>query len=1249
MAEASSSSEQSRAAWRRVSEATLQRKQLRQQQRDEQAERARSAAAQHRKVPMDMLAREWLDVEEADTATRVFMVEKVLMTLVPAMEKLLRDAEKRGALDDPAGAAFNPVDFLAQYLMRNNPKYSNFVEAGSYMATMKTAQEQLKVMMYEYHGNKKAKIHAEVQRRKSLVEAEDRRKMGSWSLCLQPLLDRVQHWESTPGQGISRAVLKDGLARFHDHRFARFAADFPPECKALSQFQGVDVPGDLDNEPMTEEQLCRFLGPVLADAPSAFVEKLAEFLHELFSKQEFANPFEDFENELKALFALCHPDETGTIDSRKLGNALVSLYESSESDIRAQLDPPAQLRDQTIDETVQTTTGAFARQSTPIVNLSLHRRRRLSQIQDQLNLISVPRGTDRLEFASAVRQVVGDTPSVQVQKLLRSEIERAFEDTPEDREERQARQALVEARARHRSLLTPVFEHIDINCSGTLDLDELLPVISKWRGVSPEEAKPECEDILSFAVLGDVDGVSFPGFLRFAQERWFKDLTDSEEATMAKELMAASSLNQEEEQRGQKRKAWLEELEAMSPNCFANPTPLYEKVFEIIAADTAAHVDANREMGALVTNGSYDSQVLTVVAATENAQKAVGQKMRPSDELGISFNVVQEDKAFHIPSIFKHGAVRLFCTSEVSESKDGSVLILPLSDPNNFHELNGIFGTLNIDTLPSGSSARFPSHQIAYFQGIARTLSRSLMAVRRAHFLWLLSKKCFEWIQNSNAVALECTFFLARKDDKDDCSICRVTGDRVGEVLSSRKTEHQYLFRSLELEQSTSEFFGGMRRTCFPLIGGDGKVFALVDVAAANRLTLDQELCIRRHLTLLTESDSYLKAGETPMQTEPPSTRTAKACSWLASRLHSDDLEFAWFELMYPRQVLIDVRKQLAEIRPDRVEDLGQSPVVNSSIHLLVRCALTLFLNEEDAQRLENWGHCRNYLTVAFFRALIFVDPTSPRNAPKLREMAESLNSAAPRSIIARIQSPAALVLHDWLAVACQLACLVEPLENQAGTPSLLNPSRPVSRRASPAPPMSPAQLRSPMTARRLRAVSVTRSSAADAELTQSLLQGSDPARVLQLWSMSARDEQGTIAIDEFVANLSKLTSGPSGDLSFACKIATDEGTMRLDRKKFLQCLQMCTLLQHVRSQLEDLPMSNDPIDFDEFVNFISSINLLVKEPEAKKAYNHLASGEGPKTRNMVYKWAAKQLYPVSQDLFNAFLIADDTPTPSAP
>jgi hypothetical protein len=75
-----------------------------------------------------MLASEWLPESGQTTEERAYFVDKLLPTLVLGLEQLLKAAEKKGAIapadENDIDAGFNPVNFLAQYLMRHNPKFS---------------------------------------------------------------------------------------------------------------------------------------------------------------------------------------------------------------------------------------------------------------------------------------------------------------------------------------------------------------------------------------------------------------------------------------------------------------------------------------------------------------------------------------------------------------------------------------------------------------------------------------------------------------------------------------------------------------------------------------------------------------------------------------------------------------------------------------------------------------------------------------------------------------------------------------------------------------------------------------------------------------------------------------------------------------------------------------------------------------------------------------------------------------------
>jgi len=110
-----------------------------------------------RKIPTEMLGRDWLNMIEATLETRAYMVEKLMPTLILGVEKLLNEADKRGlAGKQERDPNFNPINFLAQYLMRNNPRYSNFSEASPYVRSLREVTEELKKELFNIEDNRLA-------------------------------------------------------------------------------------------------------------------------------------------------------------------------------------------------------------------------------------------------------------------------------------------------------------------------------------------------------------------------------------------------------------------------------------------------------------------------------------------------------------------------------------------------------------------------------------------------------------------------------------------------------------------------------------------------------------------------------------------------------------------------------------------------------------------------------------------------------------------------------------------------------------------------------------------------------------------------------------------------------------------------------------------------------------------------------------------------------------------------------------
>ncbi|KAI8847123.1 hypothetical protein BC829DRAFT_397252 [Chytridium lagenaria] len=172
-------------------------------------ERSSPLDSEVRDLAVATLTNDFLNVADLSLDLRAYLVETTLPSAVLALEKLIREVERRRLLEDdaqltPAGGTpqpdkplettFNPINWLAQYLYRNNPRYSNFTDplAAPYIASMQHIGDHLKARLFELHTNRRARLHAEELARKRedermrkalLLKQEEKRNLFSELLC----------------------------------------------------------------------------------------------------------------------------------------------------------------------------------------------------------------------------------------------------------------------------------------------------------------------------------------------------------------------------------------------------------------------------------------------------------------------------------------------------------------------------------------------------------------------------------------------------------------------------------------------------------------------------------------------------------------------------------------------------------------------------------------------------------------------------------------------------------------------------------------------------------------------------------------------------------------------------------------------------------------------------------------------------------------------------------------------------------
>jgi hypothetical protein len=130
-----------------------------------------------RLVPLDVLAREWMDDNPVTIEIRIYLIENLLPSLIMGLEKLLTEVEKRELVQSEMVVPdFNPVNYLAQYLMRNNPRYSNFPEASPYAKGLRKVAEDLKSEIFAIDSNRLVMLKESAQVKRMEREKMERMK-----------------------------------------------------------------------------------------------------------------------------------------------------------------------------------------------------------------------------------------------------------------------------------------------------------------------------------------------------------------------------------------------------------------------------------------------------------------------------------------------------------------------------------------------------------------------------------------------------------------------------------------------------------------------------------------------------------------------------------------------------------------------------------------------------------------------------------------------------------------------------------------------------------------------------------------------------------------------------------------------------------------------------------------------------------------------------------------------------------------
>ncbi|XP_039108506.1 EF-hand calcium-binding domain-containing protein 5 [Hyaena hyaena] len=285
-----------------------------------------------KKLRRDDLAKEWFNTEKMTGNTRAYLLDKLLPTLVPGVEKMLMQVEKKKLwAEADITTTFDPINHLGEYLMRNNPSYIKDSGMSGYQRVMRDVTEDLKIHVPNTVGNRVSKMKESIKRKHEQREYINEVKAKVANTRKQALQEQFSEWILDPKGMIPMVVIQNVLHEFFQN------PDFQLEacCKQL------DI-ADSMGPRLNKVEFIEYISSYIADFKSEMFEELLK--HLCHCADEFREVIKtDMRRQMFAeLFLQCDRSKVGFLGRQRTLALLETFYDQSSKMLRSLLRNPRQ-------------------------------------------------------------------------------------------------------------------------------------------------------------------------------------------------------------------------------------------------------------------------------------------------------------------------------------------------------------------------------------------------------------------------------------------------------------------------------------------------------------------------------------------------------------------------------------------------------------------------------------------------------------------------------------------------------------------------------------------------------------------------------------------------------------------------------------------------------------------------------------------------------------------------------------------
>ncbi|NXW76382.1 EFCB5 protein, partial [Hirundo rustica] len=451
------------------------------------------------------------------------------------------------------------------------------------------------------------------------------------------------------------------------------------------------------------------------------------------------------------------------------------------------------------------------------------------------------------QFVQLMDNFVGEHVSLPTVKRLTAFIKGEYKQTEEEKIKQLEKVHHMSHVAQRKQLLEALFEKWDSRACGSLELEEVVAVLSTFEGDMGKEALMKAKEQLcsrysQLSRVGKLSPKAFQTFLELIASKF----TGNEDETidnLVKFLTESVEQSPTESLQSSARRKWLQDIQQAAESSGTSMEPVYKAVIRALSQDMEAHGD-NKKISAYIAlleenqlSPEQGQVCLRYVACTEDDAPHVLNQVLHRDMKGISFAAIDQGKPIYVPKVQLHGNIHFWNSDCPVEERKGSVLVLPLYDAH-----WRVFGILGLDTLRDQcEKSIFLTHEITFYEGVCHAFSKAYHHVCMRENVLQVAVTALDWLYpRTPSIQTVTTYLVAPGKDKNYALYKVITTDNTGQkeihsspavLLREENLLRDYLFKCKDSSEVTLISVYGEHHIAVPLHDLSRQTVGIFDIS----------------------------------------------------------------------------------------------------------------------------------------------------------------------------------------------------------------------------------------------------------------------------------------------------------------------------------------------------------------------------------------------------------------------------------